>query len=420
MKLYPFQETGVSFLLGNKRRLLADEMGLGKSFQSISASMTLEGNILIVCPASLVLQWGKMIKDIDPDCSVVFIKDQKEKVILTGKRRYVICSYHYLLQKKNVDRLCALRWHVIIADEAQALKSWTIKTAKGFRRLCALHTGYLWMMTGTPATKSGEDYYTYFALIDGQDRWGTLSDFRESYCEKGINWFTGKFEYKGVKKGKEKELAQAFSRVMLRRLKKDVVKELPPVIEQYVHVAVDVDVVKDAQRPSNEQIKKYLLLGTSVPLFIATELRSIGLGKVSAALEYIQGVNEPLVIGCLHTEVIEKLSSVLKCPVFSGAESREQKDRGVQLFMSGQVDRIIVNIHAGGAGLNLQRAGHMLVVEQHWSPAVMDQFKARIDRIGQVRDCVNITHLLGAGTIDEAVVDVQNYKKTFMTKVMRD
>lgn len=425
--LVPFQKTGVDFLLSRPRCLLADEMGLGKTVQAVYAATKIPSdirNILVVAPASLLLQWERMIEDWlpkDASRTIIQLKNEKNAVKLTGTYRFILVSYNYM--REHWTRLAKCRWHCIIADEAQALKNWKSVTAKSFRNLTAKHTGFVWFLTGTPATRGGDDYYAFLEMIQ-PGKWGSLSAFRDMFCECAID-YAGYRTYSGVKEKMRPVLRKAFSKVMLRRLKKDVLKELPRIISNILPVELDAKILKELHDVPREYVENAIARGTALDEHVMRDLHMLGVGKVTAAVDYLTGVDEQVVIFCRHLDVLQAISTGLQkagkvCTSFHGQMSRTAKDESVKLFVEGTAQYIVCNIKAAGVGLNLQCASHMLIVEQDWSPAVMDQAMARINRMGQKADTLTVTQLIAEKTVDIQVLDVLKYKSEFIASVMGD
>jgi len=429
--LFPFQETGVEFLTSRKRALNCDSMGLGKSIQAMESVRRLslpmdKTNTLIVCPASLTLMWDRFLRQWfhDEDFEVVHMKGVKSAVHFTKKRRFVIVSYNYIQKPENVERLKKLRWHFILSDESHAMKNFKSKTCKGFRNLIKGYTGYMWLFTGTPATRSGQDYYPFLEFIQ-PGKWGTLSEFSEMFCNVSIDYWSGGKRYEGVKDSKRPVLRRAFKKIMIRRRKEEVLKELPSRIDSTVPVTVPDDLVNESKHIPADIIKKAVETGVLTSEHVARMMRAIGIAKVDAAVEYLLGLEEPIVVFCCHHDVVNSIADALKKAgrsyrTVTGEDSRVNKDQAVQDFQNGKVNVILCNIKAGGVGLTMHRASHMLLVEMDWSPAVMEQAIARVERIGQKASCINVTHLIAHGTIDEQVLETLKYKSTFMKQVMGD
>lgn len=421
VSLKDFQKTGRDFLLGVERGLLADDMGLGKSIQVISAAEKLEGdvvNVLYLCPASLCLNVEREIRKWVKDPCVVQIKNNKSEVRLTGRVRFVIASYNYIQQDHQVERLKKLKWHAIVADEAQKLKNWTTQTTKGFRKLVKNHTGRVWFLTGTPATNSGRDYYPFLEICQ-PGKWGTLSEFQELFCNKEIDYWSGAPKYTGVRDDKRKILRQAFKKITLRRLKEQVLPELPPKIVK--ELTVDIGFRKEETSFSYEDIVEMMKSGKINPAMKA-ERQQVGLKKVDAAVEYLLGCDEQVVVFTYHREVMRQIAEELgeEVGLISGDQTREEKDRAVELFQAKKLKYIICNLQAGALGLTLTAASHMLLVEFPWSPADLEQAYARIHRLTTTATCINITKLVAINSYDQKILDALEMKSEFMREVMND
>lgn len=421
-KLFPFQTTGVSFLLAHERALLADEMGLGKTVQALEAAR-LSGvkNILIVCPASLKLMWAREI----------------QKWFEYAPVGWEIVSWNYLQKKKKVETLINRDWDVVIADEAHAIKNFKSKTCRGFMKLLSTHKGYCWLLTGTPATRNGQDYYPYVEICEPGVH-GTLEAFSAKYCDveqMNISYVSSQtkkkirrqiVQYTGVKQSKRSELREIFSRFKLRRLKKDVLEQLPEVIEQEIPVEIDPLIVGESLSIDSEDIKKRIAEGRELPGHIMKVLQAIGLAKVSTAIDYLTSVGrEQIIAFCCHHDVVNKVMNGLSdngitCARVTGKESDTEKQANVDAFQKGECQVLVCNVRAGGTGYTLHAASKILFVEQYWSPAIMQQAVGRIDRIGQKALKLHVTHLIGAGTIDEVIREVLREKSLFMKEVMGD
>jgi len=422
-KPLPFQSDGVEFLLSNSRCLLADQTGLGKSPQAIFAAHKLGGNVLIVCPASLTLMWGQAIDKFlsGEEYTVLQLRQIKEKVPLSGRLRFIVVSFQFLHKKKQLARLLKVKWSCIIADEAHKIKNFKSLTCRAFCKLADATTGKIWMMTATPATSSGQDYYSYLHIAQ-PGKWGTYSGFSEYFCDVEVDWWSGGKRYKGVRQDRRKILRAAFAKITLRRIKTAVLAELPPIVVKNLRVHLSAA----GERISPVEIRFAIdKNGAVVPKHIAKLLNDVGVAKIDAAVEYCLGVEEPLVVFCTHTEVLRQIKVALetsgrRCASVTGQDSREEKNRAEVDFQRGVLDVILCNIQAGGEGITLTRASHMLMVEQCWSPAVVEQAYGRVDRIGQKATCIHITNMIGYDTIDEDILEVLKEKSTFMKDVMGD
>ena len=437
----PFQEEGIDFLLRTHRALLADEQGLGKSPQAAFAAKKLPGekkNVLVICPASLIYMWEEaIVKFLGDEPQIILLREMKDPVVFEGNLRFVIVSYNYLWNErvknedgsiiytqKKLERLKKVKWSAVIVDEAHNMKNWKSVTCKAVVALMKKSNARLWFLTGTPATNDARDYYPYLALCM-PGKWGTLGPFSEMFCNVEIEAWSGGKRFSGVREDKRKILRAAFKKFTLRRLKRDVQKQLPPVRVQVLTVPVDPCLVAECLEIDAEHVQRCIEYGKPLNAHVMKVDRSIGLAKVGAAVEYILGCSEPIVIFAHHIDVIAEIGYQLekadkKFTTITGDNDAEEKHAAKERFQKGVVDIILLNIKAGGTGITLTRSSHMLVVEPPWSYAVLDQAHARIDRIGQVGSSVNITHMVAKGTLDEKKMLALKYKSKFMKEVMGD
>jgi SNF2 family DNA or RNA helicase len=418
MKLYPFQETGVSFLSSRKRALIADEPGLGKTCQLIgavnvvaSANQPARLKVLVLCPKSIVMNWEREIS-----------------VWNSSEAEYTVINWDKLIGAKHIDALLRVRWDVIIGDESHlAIKTENTKRCKAFLRLVERNgDARIWLSTATPATNSAGDYYVTLKILlgglnDGGKAvrsLGSLNGFREIFCHKVPNPFTPRgFDYKGFKN--TPVLRKVFEKVAIKRRKRQVLADLPEKTHAKIWVKVDSTVLSDMLDIDEDVVEKVIDSGGVMPRPVATVLRAIGMAKLESALEWIECFpqDEPLVIFVWHRELGEILAKKLEnAEVIHGDTSLEKRNEYVEKFWSGQIKRIVCNIVAGGVGLNLHVASNALFVELPWSPAHLIQAQDRVHRIGTSKG-VFIYYMLAENTLDVRVHDVLMMKMKGMKEV---
>jgi SNF2 family DNA or RNA helicase len=213
--------------------------------------------------------------------------------------------------------------------------------------------------------------------------------------------------------------------VMLRRTRKQVIKNFPPVVSKHLTVEVAAPIVAMSAKIDIDIVEACLAAGEPLPSHVATTMRAIGMGKLGAAKECLEGIGDtPVVVFTRHVEVLEQLKEWCDkqrlgvCSI-SGADSTRQKQQTVERFQNGDFQVCIVNMSAGRLGHTLTRASLALFVELDWSPEVMEQAAGRVLRIGQKAESVQLTYLVAGGTIDEAIVRSVQRKSKFMQEVLR-
>jgi SWI/SNF-related matrix-associated actin-dependent regulator 1 of chromatin subfamily A len=235
--LYPHQADGVVFLMSKKRALLGDDMGLGKTRQAIVAldAAAPEGAILVVCPASLKLNWRREILMVDPAARIEVIGYDR---IPIDDPRWVIVNYD--LVGRQAERLHGVAWTGVILDEAHFIKNASARTSHCLKllgvqdqaRAPLIGPEYVFLLTGTPMTNRPRDLFNLLRCV-GHPAARSFLSFAKRYCDAYRN------DYGWVTTGASNldELNLLMKEVMLRR-KKDDVLDLPPKIRSWVPVDI--------------------------------------------------------------------------------------------------------------------------------------------------------------------------------------
>ena len=233
--LYPHQSDGVAFLLSKKRAILADDMGLGKTRQAIVAMEAgcPDGPILVVCPASIKLNWKREILLVDAKASieVLGIDDNQNEA-----PRWIIINYDIL--GKHNERLLTINWSGIILDEAHFIKNASKRTTQCLKLLGVqadakaplIGPEYVFLLTGTPMTNRPKDLFNLFRSV-GHPAARSFLSFAKRYCDAYRN------DYGWVTTGASNlgELNLLMKEVSIRRMKDEVI-DLPPKIRTWVPV----------------------------------------------------------------------------------------------------------------------------------------------------------------------------------------
>lgn len=420
MKLFPYQEEGVAFMLQHRRCLNACEMGLGKTLMTLEVMRRMAwqfDNALFVVPASLTCLWQRSLIEMGyTDKSVQVLNSQSK---LTGSR--LICSYNFIQKERGIKKLLDYGpFDLIVCDEAHACKNTQSRTYQGLKKIISKHLGRLILLTGTPATNKGTDYYSYLELCE-PGKHGAYWAWCNAYCRKQKNPFRKMgYDFMEVREDKRKELKELFKKFTYRRTKKQVLTELPPVMFRNIPVEVEEQVIAECLKVSPKVVEAIIEQGGVMPGHLMTLRRGIGLSKINHAINILTTKELPVIVVTVHKDVADKICDGLvgrKVVRLTGDESAEEKAKNVEAFQNGFADTVVMNVKAGGVGVTLTRASWMLVVELDWSPAVMAQAYGRIDRIGQAMP-MTIEHLIGAGTLDEQVVRILGKKNKYLSEVM--
>jgi superfamily II DNA or RNA helicase len=426
-ELRDYQVEGFRWLARHARMgtgaCLADDMGLGKTLQAIALLLhhQKDGAHLVVCPVSVMGQWAEQLNRFAPTLQAVLFggKDRESPKPKAGQ--VWICSYRVLLM--DAERLKKINWAVAVLDEAQFIKNPESKTA---RAAFGLKSNIRVATTGTPIENRLTELWSIFAFLN-PGLLGTLPQFKRRYetvLEKGQT---------------RSRLRALISPFVLRRLKSQVLQELPARTEMSLAIELSAEeralytsIVLEAQKDiASKEILR--LLGHLTRLRQACCHPSLVLkggsgqpsSKLSALLELINslrdGHHRALVfsqftsfLDIVEQELVQQDISYLR---LDGSTPSAERQKRVAAFQSGEGDVFLISLKAGGSGLNLTGADYVIHLDPWWNPAAEDQASDRAHRIGQTRP-VTIYRLIASNTIEEKVVQLHREKRDLAESVL--
>jgi SWI/SNF-related matrix-associated actin-dependent regulator 1 of chromatin subfamily A len=420
--LYPFQSEGVAFIESHHgRALIADEMGLGKTIQAI-AWMQLHRDLtpaIIIVPASLKLNWQKEIMNWMPDPSIEILSGTKP-----WKPTGDIIILNYDILPKWLPELQALNPAIIIADECHYIKSNSAIRTKAFKVL-AKPVPYLLGLSGTPIMNRPIEIYNICKLIDRTfpEYWYYVKQYCAAYYT-GFGW-----DMNGASNTQELHRRLTGS-IMIRRLKKDVLTDLPDKQYSFVPMALTNDY--EYSRAEEDYIKfvrsqkgiEAAKKASNAESFTKTEgLKQLAVhGKLKEAIAWVSNFLETekkLVVITTHHFTVEALlkefgdRAVAIDGTMTGAKKQEAE---VKFKTHDKIQLLIMNAKIA-IGLNFQIAFNIAFIELPWTPGDVDQCIARLDRIGQLRG-VNVYYLLAKGTIEEKIAKMLDSKRSTIDSVI--
>lgn len=453
--LYQHQITARDYSLQEQRCLLALEQGLGKTI--VAGAYLAEKRRdktrhkkgdwdLIVCPASLRINWQKELRDCDIYAEVL-TKLSHER---TGKAETTICSYEYFTHHNLIKR-----WYPrsIIFDESHFLKNCKNKQVKkGSKKVWVMGSkrsrAATWfcrtlnpraevkMLTGTPYISSATDIVIASQILNNKDIF--LPSFEKKYCKFKCGFCEqisvgsdclhcghdgkGKYRHKyfGVNRAVIKDLRENHLSRMLRMRKADCV-DLPekiraPIWFEAPDFSPDMArLQQEYQGPKGEKLIEAIFSGEQCPTEKLSSLRmELGLKAVEPCIELIRDqleTGEPLVVFGWHKQVIAELHEAFPhAAVIVGETTPARRDKAVTDFQSGATNLMLANVTAGGTGYTFTAAHRMLFVELPWTGAELEQAEDRIHRIGQEKNPL-INYFLFQNTLHGAIY------KTAMRKI---
>ena len=429
LSLLPFQKAGVEFLLGHKNVLLADGMGSGKTIQLIGAlnSLPLSRNVLIVCPASLKLNWQREYKK----WSVI---DRGEPTVVKSgnKPTLGVTIINYDILSKHKEFLYSVMWDVLVFDECHMLQTPAAQRTKIATRLKAHRTI---CMSGTPITSRPINLYPVARMLDPIG-FSDYMAYAYRYCDaKRTRWG---FDLTGS--SNHHELAHRLrSSFMIRREKEDILKDLPAKVRQVIEVGdaqpVDKKIlkalgIKDIDSLDVTEFRKLMSMqGGESGGFgeISTLRKEAGLAKLTKVVEFLRTAadsSQKIVVFAHHKEVIKGIvASFAEGEVVSitGDTSMNQRQEAVDRFQNDLNVKVFVgNILAAGVGLTLTASSHVIFAELDWVPGLVEQCEDRVHRIGQKAGSVLIQYLVTGGSIEGRMASAIANKSTVIDTVVND
>ncbi|MDX1953616.1 MAG: SNF2-related protein, partial [Verrucomicrobiota bacterium] len=437
--LREYQKEGVAWLAFLRQNrfggILADEMGLGKTLQTLALlqSNHLFGNgargpSLVICPTSLVQNWEAEAKRFVPELRTLVLQgsNRQSRFSEVEKAHLVITSYG--LVRRDAEEYRKVEFDTVVLDEAQHIKNRQTQNAQAVKMIRA---GHRLALTGTPLENSVLDLWSMFDfLMPGY--LGSAKDFKERY-EVPIT------RDKNVEA--QKRLSRRVKPFLLRRLKKDVARELPDKIEQIAYCELTEaqrglyqqmletgrEQISDSVRSQGIQKSRLLILNVLLRLRqICCDMRLLNLEKVeaensSAKLELFNELLQEIIDGGHRVLVFSQFVRMLKLIEESLKEqevrysyldgSTSNRAAVVNEFQtSREIPVFLISLKAGGVGLNLTAADTVVHFDPWWNPAVEDQATDRAHRIGQTR-VVTSYKLITRGTVEEKIVSLQNRKR---------
>lgn len=428
--LRDYQKVGFSWLAQlahwNVGACLADDMGLGKTVQALAAILLHAGNgpTLVVAPLSVMGNWQDECKSFAPTLNpLVFGPGDRKKFLKDlGPFDLVISSYG-LLQVEE-ENLSSVQWQTLVLDEAQAIKNMKTKRSKAAMKLNA---GFRIITTGTPVENHLDELWTLFNFLNP----GLLGGYQQFKNTFGLP----------IERDNDKDAASRLRKLIrpfiLRRLKTEVLKELPEKTEITLSVEMSRDetVLYEAQRhKAIENIENADDKGGQKHLRILAELTRLRQICCNPSLVLPDAGIESSKLKVFGNVVEELLENKHKALVFSqfvghlsilrefldkknisyqyldGSTPVKKRKERIKSFQNGERDLFLISLKAGGFGLNLTAADYVIHMDPWWNPAVEDQASDRVHRIGQTRP-VTVYRLVVKNSIEEQIVNLHKEKR---------
>lgn len=411
--------------------ILADDMGLGKTLQSIAYIVSsladirsLRKPVLIICPASLIYNWRNELQRFAPEVKAAIAdgtKNERGGAVRTAMEEADVLITSYPLLRRDLELYVGHSFHTLILDEAQAFKNHATQTAQAVKELAA---DYRFALTGTPVENRLEELWSIYDAV-----------FPELFPSR-----------KGFNELPREAVAKRVRPFLLRRLKRDVLTELPEKIESVqacellpeqkkLYVAylaqLQAETVKHLHQDTFQQNRIKILAGLTrlrqlcchPALFVeGYQGSSAKFEQLLELVEECRSSGKRMLIFSQFTGMLGLISRELGyqgVPFFylDGSTPAAERVELCSRFNAGQRDLFLISLKAGGTGLNLTGADTVILYDLWWNPAVEEQAADRAHRIGQ-KNVVQVIRLVSQGTVEDKMVELQQRKKSLIDDVI--
>ncbi len=440
VKLYPYQRHGALFAAKAGRCLLADDMGLGKTIQAIAAVEILAKTagverVLVVSPTALKHQWKEEVRKFaGRDAEVIEGLWHQRKALYESDSFYKLVNYEII--KRDRDLIRAWQPDVIILDEAQRIKNWETGRARAVKDL---ESDFAIVLTGTPIENRLSELHSIMEFVD-RFHLGPLYKFLHAHQH--VDESGRVIGYRDLDKVKE-----SLAPVLVRRRKADVLQELPGRTDKYLFVEMtkeqtqihdDADYIvkkicakwkkfgfltEEDQRRLMCALQTMRMACNSTFLVDKETDHSTKMDECALLLDDMLADPESKVVIFsqwlgTHTQLIKRLEARgLDYAYYHGSLDGKKRKATLERFRADPACAVLLCTDSGGVGLNLQEASAVIIMDQPWNPAVLEQRIGRVHRLGQQRT-VQVYHLVSKGTIEEGMLGTLRFKTSMFEGVL--
>ncbi len=428
-----YQKTGYHWLKSLKSNgfggILADDMGLGKSLQALALLVSEKSRAIIVCPTTLMLNWQSEVEKFAPSIKTLIVMGnalERAELIKTVKD-YDLTITSYDLLRRDWELYKDIKFDYAIADEAQLIKNPETKNSMAVKTLDARHR---FALTGTPIENNlGELWSIFDFIMPGY--LGSYSHFRDEYESEVVRG--------------DKSVAERLKRIVqpfiLRRLKSEVLTELPPKTEIIMRTPMEKE--QRELYDANLSLIKGSMISTPdmskvVVLSMLTKLRQIccepklvypeysgSSAKMDACMELVKTASEgghkillfSQFTGMLSVIQARLMEEGISHYVLKGDTPKAERMRLISKFNENDVKVFLISLKAGGTGINLTGADVVIHYDPWWNESVMNQATDRAYRMGQKKS-VQVYKLVAKDSLEEKIMLLQEKKKALSSLVV--
>ena len=422
---FEHQRTATIKLVSNKKYILADDMGLGKTSSAIMASISCKSKkILVICPASLKVNWKREIENYTND-SIGIVEGKK-----WAEGKYIIINYDILknfhslpTDKNKKTTILDSKFDLVIIDEAHYVSNGKAQRTKLVNNLTS-KIERLWLLSGTPMTSRPMNYYNLLKLVGSRVANNWINYVRR-YCD-------GKQIFRGYRKvwltfgaTNLEELRDKTNDKVLRRLKEDVL-ELPDKIITPIYMELKSKSYEDEMGEYLDWRRQNRNRGLSIQLSKLMQVRQIiALEKVKETIQLIDQClqqDKKVIVFTNFTQPLMTLHEKYKkeSVVLNGTMKKDDRQKSVDRFQNDDTIKIFIgNVKAAGVGITLTAAEVVIFNDLSFVPSDMSQCEDRAFRIGQNKK-VSCIYPIYENTIERTIYEIVNKKKSVIDTVMGD
>ena len=402
--------------------ILADEMGLGKTIQTIAFLLSNKNKkSIVITPTSLIYNWKSELEKFAPTLKVGLLhgaKSEREKMI-NNIHDYDVILTTYTTYKNDMDKYESIHFDYGIIDEAQNIKNPDAIVTKAIK---SINAKVKFALTGTPIENNLLELWSIFDFVMP-------------------GYLYNKSKFKSTFEDNEKniiQLKQLIKPFILRRTKKEVIKELPDKIEQKFIVELEKEhkraykgyinlINRKIKENNQDNISIFSYLTKLRQLCLSPELMVKNYQGKNSKLDILMNIindcnNEKILVFSQFTKVLEVISKRLdECNIpysyLDGKTNAKDRIKLVEEFNKNNDKVFLISLKAGGTGLNLTSASIVVHFDPWWNPSVENQASDRAHRIGQ-KKVVNVIKLIAKDTVEERVINLQESKKELIGDII--
>uniref|UniRef100_A0A8C4YY22 Zinc finger, RAN-binding domain containing 3 n=1 Tax=Gadus morhua TaxID=8049 RepID=A0A8C4YY22_GADMO len=417
------------------RCMIADEMGLGKTIQAIAAAYAYraEWPLLVVVPSSLRYPWVEELERWLPELQPGDINLVESRSHTAGfvSSKVTVLGYGLLTSDARplLEALGRQRFSVVVVDESHYMKTRNAARTKILAPIVQ-SAKRAFLLTGTPALGRPEELFMQIDALYPK-MFGTWTEYAKKYCNAHYRYFGRQRQWDSRGSSNLEDLHQRLNQIMIRRLKAQVLTQLPPKVRQRIPFDLPKDAAKEASSclEAWERMMQGMRSGSTASENPSSEVMSLvtrmykqtAIAKAGAVKDYIKMMLETEQIKFLvfahHLTMLQACTeAVIEAKVgyirIDGSVPSSERAQLVRKFQTDPAIRVaVLSIQAAGQGLTFTAASHVVFAELYWNPGQVKQAEDRAHRIGQT-SCVHVHYLIAKGSFDTVMWAMLNRKET--------